>query len=157
LESQEVPPRVADAVVWLSEALVPQVTYAMFRQASNDRDQSLIDNTHLMRLRIDLSRRLPRLGAVLGRVMIQADLGAPRSPLPLAGCYLAATGTDSQERAFGPGVLRRLIEGQNAVRWTDAARREESHYDLVTLLGYALSVLLFITSLGLVWWLYRSW
>jgi hypothetical protein len=69
-------------------------------------------------------------------------------PFYFAGCYVAATGRESDQRAFGPALLPRLLESQDHVEWTRAGlARGRSHRRWQVLGGLA-----FVLLLGLLLW-----
>ncbi|MFM8218284.1 MAG: hypothetical protein ACKOJF_05115, partial [Planctomycetaceae bacterium] len=74
-------------------------------------------------------------------------------PFYFAGCYVAATGREPDQRAFGPALLPRLLESQDQVEWTRAGlARGRSHRRWQVLGGLAVILLL-----GLLLWQLLAW
>jgi hypothetical protein len=159
LGPQEVPARVGESLRWVADALVPMLVYAMVRlePPGGDPFGEAAANARLVQLRLALGERLPRLGELVGRAVSLIDAGGVPRPLAYGGTFLAATGDDPSRRAFTAGVLRRLVETQNAVRWTDRTLAEEAGYRRLTVLGYAALSVALAASAGLAWWLVRTW
>ena len=80
--------------------------------------------------------------------MTAEDVGPPL----LGGCYVAGTGADGQrEQAFLAGVIRRALENQNAVRWTEDALAEDADYRRYAYLGY-LALAAFVAAVVAMLW-----
>jgi hypothetical protein len=149
LEAERVPAALEEGVGWLAGALLPAVVSAMYappNPADSRADARVIEeNAGLFHFAEDLRQRLPRFARLAARAVL-GDGGGSR-PL-FGGCFLAATG---KERAFAPGALRRLVETQNAVRWTAEARAEEAAYRFWTRAALAGAVAASAGVIALLW------
>jgi hypothetical protein len=63
------------------------------------------------------------LSSVLTEVLVGGFAHDPQSkdlpePVPLSGCYFAATGETDDQQAFVRGVFEKLVEEQEDVEWT---------------------------------------
>jgi hypothetical protein len=69
----------------------------------------------------------------------------------LAGCYLAATGRNSTDQAFVPGVFQRVADGQNLVAWSPEATARDARLNRLTVLGYFGIALLVLVTVAMLW------
>jgi hypothetical protein len=139
----DLPAMIETGVAWVADGMLPQVVGRLWRREGEpgaaDRGAVVRANAHLYELLYEARRRLVHLGRLVSRAVTGEDSGPPM----LGGCYVAGTGGDSlTEQAFLAGVVRRVLEHQNAVRWTDEALAEDAEYRRYAFLGYALLVLL---------------
>jgi hypothetical protein len=74
----------------------------------------------LCRMRSEIARPLAKL--ITTAFAENAGERPDAIPFHFAGCYIAATGGPTDERAFGPALVQRLIEVQDHVQWTDLAQ-----------------------------------
>lgn len=128
--------KVEEGVRFIFHALLPSRIYKFFRvetAGGAGRDECVAANTRLFRLMAEARARQDRFGRVVGRAVSPEAHGA----LLYGGCYIAATGDDSnRDQAFVAGVFHRLPESQNYVTWTPEAVQEEETYQWWTRLGY---------------------
>jgi IcmF-related N-terminal domain len=127
-----------DLADWVCTAVMPAWVYRTFdveEQSDPDHlEASLQKNAQLFLLISELAERQRFLARILTRGL---GIDAPAPPL-FGGCYLAGTGTDPQsQQGFVAGVLRRLVQEQEAVTWTEAAWAEENWYDRWLVAGWA--------------------
>jgi hypothetical protein len=146
-------------VGWIADALLPSLAYHLMlaqpngRPANGDGRANPVEaNRQLYGLVQTFWERGPRLERIVARLATTQREGPPL----VGGCYLAATGPDPvHEQGFVGGVFGHLIESQDAVAWTGAARAEDAAYRRWTRIGYV-TILLVVGSLaGLAYWLYR--
>ena len=120
----------------IGNRLIPNLVSTLWQTESSGASslaEAIRSNTELYRLLGGVRDRQPRIARVLTRAVVSE--GAPSTML--GGCYLAGTGPDpARDRAFIPGVFRRLIESQDFVSWTAEALAEERNFLLWTRVGY---------------------
>ena len=74
-------------------------------------------------------------------------------PFHFAGCYVAATGGESDQRAFGPALLPRLLESQDHLQWSETGlARSRSQRVWQTVAGIAIVLLLGLLVRELLTW-----
>jgi hypothetical protein len=121
---------------WISTSLLPTLIYKFLRLEMPGREtvvDSARTNYRLVQLMGELRQREKRLGMLLTRAT-ETDPGSP--PL-FGGCYLGATGADvNREQAFISGVVRRLIDNQAYVSWSQAAVDDDAAHQRWTQYGY---------------------
>jgi hypothetical protein len=119
---------------WICNSLLPFWIYKLFRVESprEGSADAIEGNARLYRFLYEMRERQKRLGLIASRLAPQT----PNMPLLFGGCYLGCTGSDPSGQAFLPGVLRRLVDEQEAVCWTQQALDEEQEYRRWTRVGY---------------------
>lgn len=136
LEEKDVPAMIEGGVAWMSQAMLPNWIYKLFRLETPGKDDlaaAVRGNTQLYRLLGEVRERYKRLSRILVRGLIRED----GRPTLFGGCYIGGTGRDApREQAFVPGVFRRLIDNQNYVAWTDEAWQEDAASQQWTTYGY---------------------
>lgn len=115
--------------------------YALFRE-----DEALTrpGNQRLFHLlcnvRFTLKERLTDL--LQSAFAYDSEAGSPEDALLFSGCYFAATGERSDQRAFVGGILSKLDDEQELVEWTTEALLRQRRWERVAAAGLVLSVLL---------------
>lgn len=139
VEPSEVAGMIERGVEHIGNRLLPNLVSTLWRVESSGggpgwtAPEVLQGNTELYRLLGGVRDCQKRLARVLTRAALPE--GAP--PAMLGGCYLAGTGPDpARERAFAPGVFRRLIESQDFVAWAPEAVARDRAYRRWTRAGY---------------------
>jgi hypothetical protein len=66
-------------------------------------------------------------------------------PLLFGGCYFASVGDRPDLQAFVRGVLHRLVNDQDKLQWNRQARQEDSFYQRLAHVGFALDGLLLLS------------
>jgi hypothetical protein len=139
---------------WICTSLLPTWVYKLFRIESpgkGDPWEVMYENSRLYQLLNQLRERKARFGRILSR-SFSMEKG---DPMLFGGCYIAATGRDLlQEQAFTAGVLRRLMDEQDYVSWTNEALRQESRMQKIARLGYIGTVVgsVLLVALTIVFW-----
>jgi hypothetical protein len=143
--------KVDTAVEWLSNNLVREWVYKLFRvesAAGESYDPIVTGNARLYEMLNEMRERHPRLSAILKRALeAEAD-----GNLLFGGCYIAATGSDP---AFVAGVFQRLIDHQNAVTWSDGAFEDDARSHRLTTIGYTVLIVVGLAILVLAgYWIF---
>jgi hypothetical protein len=122
---------------WLCEQLIPPIINRLFvvdpamgaaGRNSNAVNQRLFEFMETVRQRKEAIERVLRRG-------FQGD--AQPSEL-LRGCYFAATGEQAvTEQGFVSGILSQVVEMQDEVKWTQAAKQQDAECQRWTVMGYA--------------------
>lgn len=126
LKPSEVPARIESSVEWIGGNLFPSMVHSMFQietPGGEDVEDTMRTNANLYRFMMEIRDRQSRLAALI------KDCIPPSTdePLLFGGCYFAGTGEDvATGQAFAPGVLKRLIEEQDNVTWTDRALEQDA-------------------------------
>ena len=117
------------AAGWVFGSLLP---YHVFKQTRTDAPADSRENAALVRFLIELRRRAPRLGRLVGRA-----LGSDRSVPEFGGCYLAVTlPGDQTDAKFAKEFFKKVESSQGYVAWTDAAYAEDASYRSMAHMGY---------------------
>jgi hypothetical protein len=126
----------------ICRAVFPAWVYKFFRVEAAGRettDEVTQINSQLYKLLFEMREREARINQILNRGILAEANGL----LLFGGCYLAATGTDTNDQAFVAGVFRRLYhpdeKTQNYVSWTADKIAEEAEYQRWTRFGYILT------------------
>jgi type VI protein secretion system component VasK len=137
----------ADGLRWTIQTTLPALVYRLMRVEPHNGDGAR-DSTETARRLYNLLHSLwEREGHICQVLTRLADAQGPGLPL-VGGCYFAATGADPvREQGFVPAVFAQLVAGQDAVAWTEAARREDAAFRRWTRYGYA-AIGLFVVSLA---------
>jgi hypothetical protein len=140
----DLPATIEASVGWVADGMLPLIIGRLWRREGEpgvtDRTAAVRGNAHLYEFLYEGRQRLAHLGHLVSRAVTGEDTG----PAMLGGCYVAGTGGDGlTEQAFLAGVVQRVLEHQNAVRWTDEALAEDAEYRRYAFLGYA-ALLLFV-------------
>ncbi len=148
----DLPSLIEAGVGWVADTMLPLVVGRLFRREGEpgapDRAAAVQANAHLYTFLHEARQRITNLGRLVSRAVTGEDAG----PAMLGGCYVAGTGPDGQhDQAFVAGVVRRALESQNAVRWTDDALAEDAAYHRYAALGYAGLVLFVGAAAALLW------
>jgi hypothetical protein len=138
LPRAELPAMIEGGVAWVADGLLPAVIARLLRiegEAEGDWDRARVTqaNAELYGFLQEGRERLLRLGRMLARAMVPEGT----SPALFGGAYVAGTGADAErEQGFLQGVLRRALEQQNAVSWTEEALADDRDFRRWALLGY---------------------
>ncbi|MFO0879314.1 MAG: type VI secretion protein IcmF/TssM N-terminal domain-containing protein [Gemmataceae bacterium] len=150
----QAPALIEQGVSWVGDSMLPLVISQLWRREGEEGvteyHQALEANILLYEFLDDCRKRLALLGRLAAR-----GVHVEGAPAYLGGCYLAGTGADAaREQGFLGGVLRRLIEQQNHVRWTGDALADDEAYHRFTFVGYIL-LAIFVVVIALIliaWW-----
>jgi hypothetical protein len=145
--------KIAESVNWICEVLIPSWVYRLCRverAATDSLPQVTRGNARVIQFMSQMHGRRHRLARILTRGLLVGE----RGPLLFGGCYLGGTGEGVQEQAFVPGVLKRLLDDQSAVSWTQEAVTEEASFQRWTRYGYvglavAVAALAALAALGI--------
>jgi hypothetical protein len=155
LDPAKVPRSIEGSARWICTALLPTLIYKFLRLESSGRETSaeaVRANYRLVQLMSQLREREKRLGLILSRATEAAD----HAPTLFGGCYLAASGRDAaREQAFVSGVVRRLIDNQGYVSWTNEVLQDDGQAQRWTLYGYAALggfVAILVGLVAYTWW-----
>jgi hypothetical protein len=136
---------------WVCDSVVKTWVAEKFQleKGNGALDSVVAVNSRLFLFFDELQQRNRRLGNILSSVVT-----TERDPerLLFGGCYLAGTGKEN-EQAFVRDVIRRLIESENCVYWTESARAEEASYYRWVVLGWTSLAVLVVLVAGLLAWL----
>jgi hypothetical protein len=121
------------AVRWMCSALVPRMVYRLAPAAADADGPATFTSARLFGLAVEIDRRQESLARMFGRMLTSAAADAPLA----GGCFLAATADTPDGQGFLADVFSQLIEGQNFITWTAAARAEDQSLRRRTILGYA--------------------
>jgi hypothetical protein len=124
---------VEGAVRWACSALVPRLVYRVAPAAADPNGPAMQMAARLFGLAAAVNARRESLARMFARLLV---LPAADAPLP-GGCFLAATAAAADGQGFLGDVFAQLVEGQNFVAWTDAARAEDRALRRRTAVGYA--------------------
>ncbi len=145
----EVGQAIDDSVRWLCDSLLPTLVYRLIQTPRCERD----DEQELQRGNRALYRFLHRMRQRRGRLarILRHAAGCGFSfSGSLAGCYLAATGGDSQrEQGFTEAVFSQLPQFATSLTWTEDMLRHDRSQQRLANAGYAvlagLAALLLVT------------
>jgi len=73
-------------------------------------------------------------------------------PIPLSGCYFAATGETDDQQAFVRGVFEKLVEEQEDVEWTRQAVSANQRWQKIAVIAGALAACCLVAILTLAIW-----
>lgn len=142
---------------WVGDATLPGWVYQYFRveRSPEQLTAAVRSNTGLYQFLGEMRSRI----RLLSRVVTHGLLEKAGDPLMFGGCYLAGTSKETAEQAFIAGVVRRPIEEQDYVAWTDDALAEDAAYHRRTWLAYLAAVVLAVVDVaaiaGVIVWLVR--
>jgi hypothetical protein len=126
LDNGEAPGQIESSVSWIGNTLFPSMVYSRFTVESpggEDSTDVLKANSQLYRFLAKMRERQDRMA----RLVRDSIPAVPDEPILFGGCYLAGTGGDSASgQAFASGVLKRLIDDQDKVTWTESAMQEDA-------------------------------
>jgi len=158
IEPNKVPERVENLADWVCEGALGNWVFKLFHLETPRKpfEEALRANGQLYRFYSQLRERRNRLGQILSR-----GIAAPGGQTSwFAGCYLAATGRDTNhEQAFLPGVIRRMVDRnekptfQNSVAWNEETLQEERDFLRWARVGYMILGLVVLGGAGLLVWL----
>ncbi len=158
VDPNAVPGVIAAAVAWIGLAVLPAWIHRFLQLDQPDPRTTptggSLHNRQLYLLMRSVFNRGPRLAQMLARGLppIPPTSGDPASGFPLlAGCYLAATGRNSTDQAFVPGVFQRVADGQNLVAWSPEATARDARLNRLTVLGYFGIALLVLVTVAMFW------
>jgi hypothetical protein len=156
VEPHELPEVLANEVEWIVHGVLVSWIYKLFEQNMRERSSGdpYANNAKLFRFLCHIQERKAPLTRILGS-FVRLPTTGPEEPFYYGGCYLAGTGDSSSEQAFVPGVLMKLVEGQDSVAWTTAALTEDESYRRRCQLGYAGLVGLGLVVAVLAWLLWK--
>jgi hypothetical protein len=154
LKPAEVPARIESSVEWIGGNLFPSMVHSMFQveaPGGEDVEDVMRTNANLYRFMMEVQDRQSRLGSLIRECIPPAV----DEPLLFGGCYFAGTGEDAATgQAFAPGVLKRLVEEQDNVTWTDRALEQDASSQhlakLIKAFLIAYITLAALASLGLI-------
>ena len=114
-------------------------------------------NRHLLamvgRLRLHVSTQIAR---VLQQAFSPDQHGGTdgrRGVLPLlAGCYVASISGDVGRRAFGQGMLDRVVQLQGELDWTDESLRAEAWAGRTSRLLFGAAAVMVVAMVAIIWW-----
>ncbi len=133
---------------WLCEQLIPPIINRLFvveQPASGGGRDSNVGNERLF----DLMETVRQRKEQVERVLRRGFQGEAQPSELLRGCYFAATGRQAAtEQGFVAGILSQVVEMQDEVKWTQAAKLEDAECRWWTVMGYAgLAVATCVTAL----------
>jgi hypothetical protein len=133
LPPQGVLEKIESATNWVNQALLPLYACKFLKlDATVKAGSTTRTNKGLSYFLCALHERSKRLGQLMVR-----GLTTEEPKLLFGGCYVAATGEDpAREQAFVAGFLRKVIENQSSVSWTDAALAEDAARSRYAVVGY---------------------
>ncbi len=154
LDAAEIPAMIENGLRWAAQSYLPAQAFHLLRSetaGANGSDGSFEANARLVTMIGELLLRQPHLSRILTEGVLAAAEGTPL----LGGCFFAATGPDgAREQGFVHAVLRQMLEGQNAVAWTEAALAEERDYR--RLARYTTTAVV-AAGLFLIWLVFLVW
>jgi IcmF-related N-terminal domain len=125
LPQEDLQHQVEDSIHFLCDNYMRDWVFRMFQiQRAGGADDAKT-NTNLYLFLDEMRGRKRNLSRIVTQGIIR------EAPLPpyYAGCYLAGTGSDKDsEQAFVAGVIKRLMENQSYVSWTEAACKEDERF-----------------------------
>jgi len=123
-----------DALAELCCGTIEDWVYALFRE-----DEALTrpGNQQLYRLLCEFRSELKgRLADLLQSAFAyDPEQGSPEDALLFSGCYFAATGERSDQRAFIGGIHTKLADEQELVEWTSDALLTQQSWERLSLAG----------------------
>jgi len=132
LPPHQLPQVLVAEVEWIIQGVLISWVYRLFEGSL--REQTAGDpyaaNASLFQFICEVQERKEPLARIL------ASFAANQESFYYGGCYLAGTGTAQAEQAFVPGVLAKLVEGQDFVSWTPDAIAEDAGFRRRVQLGY---------------------
>jgi len=148
LDSEDVPARIKDSVLWTGSTLFLSMVHSLFKvEAAGGEDVTEVTraNSQLFRFLAAMRDRRERLSQFV-RDCLPYIAG---EPILFRGCYFAGTGRDpTTGQAFVPGVFRLLIDDQERVTWTSSALLQNAAY--LRLARWLIIVFVCAIGLGLV-------
>jgi hypothetical protein len=145
----QVPAVIESGLTFITDTMLPLVIGRLLRRegepGGETREQAIRANVQLY----DFIRECRARVALFARLLSRAFTPETNAPPMLGGGYLAGTGADERDQAFLAGVIRRLLQHQNAVRWTDDALAEDADYRRYAFLGYV-AVAVFLAAVALI-------
>jgi hypothetical protein len=70
----------------------------------------------------------------------------------LAGCYVASISGDASRRAFGRGLLDRVVQLQGELDWTDESLRAEAWAARTSRLLFGAAAVMVVAMVAIIWW-----
>jgi hypothetical protein len=140
-----------EGLTWLCNELVPPLVYRLLPLSRTDTPSTREPaggNTALYRFLYRMRNRRRRLTRILQRAMCADRL----RPTLLGGCFLVATGGDSQrEQGFAAAVFSQLNDMKDLGNWTASAVEQDRKQRRLAKFGYAAIVALVAVLLLAVW------
>ena len=114
-------------------------------------------NRHLLamlgRMRLDVSTQIARVLQQAFSSDLHGGTDGRRGVLPLlAGCYVASISGDSGRRAFGRGLLDRVVQLQGELDWTDESLRAEAWAARTSRLLFGAAAVMVVAMVAIIWW-----
>jgi hypothetical protein len=128
------PGMIEQTMAWICTRLVPTLVFRLLQvdRAGRDGDELRV-NARLYEFLYLLRERHQLLARAIGRCV----RGASGHHWQFGGCFLGATGSDSQTgQGFVNGIFASLIERQDNVTWTASAITEDARASLYSRIGY---------------------
>lgn len=126
-----------EAIGWLCQGLLPPLIYRLLRAPTDDArtsGETLRGNVALYRFLYRLRHRQQRLARILRRATCCDSQHAGS----LAGCYLVATGSDSErQQGFAEAIFAQLPQLASSLAWTPAALDRDARQRRLARCGYA--------------------
>ena len=114
-------------------------------------------NRHLLamlgRMRLDVSTQIARVLQQAFSADLHGGTDGRRGILPLlAGCYVASISGDAGRRAFGRGLLDRVVQLQGELDWTDESLRAEAWAARTSRLLFGAAAVMVVAMVAIIWW-----
>jgi len=114
-------------------------------------------NRHLLamvgRLRLHVSTQIARVLQQAFSSDLHGGTDGRRGVLPLlAGCYVASISGDAGRRAFGRGLLDRIVQLQGELDWTDESLRAEAWAARTSRLLFGAAIAMVAALVAIAWW-----
>ena len=114
-------------------------------------------NRHLLamlgRMRLYVSTQIARVLQQAFSPDLHGGSDGRRGVLPmLAGCYVASISGDAGRRAFGQGMLDRVVQLQGELDWTDDSLRAEAWAGRMSRLLFGAAAVMVVAMVAIVWW-----
>ena len=114
-------------------------------------------NRHLLamlgRMRLHVSTQIARVLQQAFSPDLHGGNDGRRGVLPLlAGCYVASISRDAGRRAFGQGMLDRVVQLQGELDWTDDSLRAEAWAGRMSRLLFGAAAVMVVAMVAIVWW-----
>jgi hypothetical protein len=114
-------------------------------------------NRHLLamlgRMRLHVSTQIARVLQQAFSSDLHGGTDGRRGVLPLlAGCYVASISGDAGRRAFGRGLLDRVVQLQGELDWTDESLRAEAWAGRTSRLLFGAAAVMVVAMVAIIWW-----
>ena len=114
-------------------------------------------NRHLLamlgRMRLHVSTQIARVLQQAFSADLHGGTDGRRGVLPLlAGCYVASISGDASRRAFGRGLLDRVVQLQGELDWTDESLRAEAWAARTSRLLFGAAAVMVVAMVAIIWW-----